>query len=162
MSQKIQQNHDAEMLPGDSPIALTENEPSQKHSYTGANYLMKSLMKIRDQAKQREANRQMGVVDEKYGKVKSVIAKNKKIATSVAQLKSTLQPNWNESTITKAAPKPLGTTPRQSRNYTTSTLKPAVPKHVYLGTLSKETFLESQQDRKNLTMLSPKNANFRS
>ena len=100
------------MLPGDSPIALNENEPSQKHSYTGANYLMKSLMKIRDQAQKREANRQMGVVDEKYGKVKSVIAKNKKIATSVAQLKSTLQPNWNESTITKAAPKPLGTTPR--------------------------------------------------
>ena len=82
IQQNIQQNYDAEMQPGDQPIALEalqENDESQKHNFKGPNYLMESLMKIRDQAKKREAKRQLGPAQTKYGQVKSVVAKNKRI-----------------------------------------------------------------------------------
>ena len=157
IEQNIQRKSATEMQPGDSPIALNENpQPDNKEDY-----LMQSLIKIRDQAKKREASRKMGATVSKYGKVQSVVAKNKRITSSVAKLRSTLQPDWNESTILAqaAAPKPLQT-PKSSSKVS---LKPAVPKHlVNLGSLAKETFLESQQDRKNLTLLSPKHENFRS
>lgn len=51
IEQNIGQNPETEMLPGDPPIALDEKEGSQKNYYPGPNYLMQSLMKIRDQAK---------------------------------------------------------------------------------------------------------------